>query len=108
LSPIIPPSLLMIIYGSMTKVPIGDLFIGAILPGLLCIAVFCLCLLLFPVTSKAPAEAKATAVEPAGIPGRTVVAFSFICFLMLVIFGGIYSGVMTVGEAGAIGAFTTL
>ena len=47
LSAIIPPSLIMIIYGSLTSVSIGHLFIGALLPAGLCIGVYIACLGLF-------------------------------------------------------------
>ena len=35
IGPIIPPSIMMVIYGSMTGVSIGDMFIGGIVPGIL-------------------------------------------------------------------------
>jgi len=35
IGPIIPPSIMMIIYGSMTGVSIGDLFLAGIVPGIL-------------------------------------------------------------------------
>ena len=35
IGPIIPPSIMMIIYGSMTSVSIGDMFMGGIVPGIL-------------------------------------------------------------------------
>ena len=47
LSAIIPPSIVFIIYGSLTLVPIGHMFIGALGPALVCILVYMLCLRLF-------------------------------------------------------------
>ena len=46
LSAIIPPSILLMIYGSITLVPIGHLFIGSIGPAILCILVYIICLLI--------------------------------------------------------------
>ncbi|BCH25327.1 C4-dicarboxylate ABC transporter permease [Mesorhizobium sp. L-8-10] len=106
LSVIIPPSLLIMIYGSLTSIPIGHLFMGSVGPGLLCVAVYILCLRIF-------GEIRPGAVDGVGgdepedpaMLRRSFSAFLFVIALMLVVFGGIYGGVVTVGEAGAIGAF---
>ena len=42
LSPIIPPSMLFVIYGVLAQLPIGDLFIAGIIPGLMMAGGFCL------------------------------------------------------------------
>lgn len=108
LSAIIPPSLIMIIYGSLTQVSIGHLFIGALLPALVCIAVYIVCLRIFGETRVDSTEGQA----PQGGEGLSergsMGAFAFVLVLMGVIFGGIYGGVVTAGEAGALGAFTAL
>lgn len=106
LSVIIPPSLLIMIYGSLTSVPIGHLFMGSVGPGVLCIIVYIVCLKIF-------GEVRPGAVD--GIRGdepddpatvrRSFSAFIFVIALMTVVFGGIYGGMVTVGEAGALGAF---
>ncbi|MES2938858.1 MAG: TRAP transporter large permease [Pseudomonadota bacterium] len=41
LGPIIPPSLIFVIYGVMVQVPIGDMFLAGIIPGLLLMVAFC-------------------------------------------------------------------
>jgi len=107
LSAIIPPSLIVIIYGSITLVPIGHLFIGLIGPGLLCMAVYILCLRLFAETQPGAVDGVQEQEDPA-LFRRSVRAFVFVMLLMCVVFGGIYGGIITVGEAGAIGAFTAL
>jgi C4-dicarboxylate transporter DctM subunit len=55
LSVIIPPSLLIMIYGSLTETPIGHLFIGSIGPGVLCIIVYIVLCLLLPRRCRAGA-----------------------------------------------------
>ncbi|SFI22656.1 TRAP transporter large permease [Albimonas pacifica] len=106
LAAIIPPSLIMIFYGSLTLVPVGHLFIGSMIPGLLCILCYIGCLWVFGETKPgaAPAESEADAE----LPTSAVAAFIFVVVLMFVIFGGIYGGVFTAGEAGGLGAFTAL
>jgi tripartite ATP-independent transporter DctM subunit len=109
LSAVIPPSLIVIIYGSITMVPIGHLFIGLVGPGLLCMVVYVVCIRFF-------AEVKPGSVdgvqldehEDPALFRRSVNAFVFVMLLMTVVFGGIYGGIITVAEAGAIGAFTAL
>jgi tripartite ATP-independent transporter DctM subunit len=108
LSVIIPPSLLIMIYGSLTEVPIGHLFIGSIGPAMLCILVYIGCLYFLGDIEKDHVEG--VRGGPSGEPDegatpRAVSAFIFVVALMAVVFGGIYGGVVTVGEAGALGAF---
>jgi len=106
LSAVIPPSLIVIIYGAITSVPIGALFIGLLGPGLLCIVVYIACLWAFEeVRPGATALAEPEAEE---LPRGAMQASIFLLTLLLVVFGGIYGGIITVGEAGAIGAFTAL
>lgn len=40
LSPIIPPSMLFVIYGVLAQIPIGDMFLAGVIPGLLLSAAF--------------------------------------------------------------------
>jgi len=109
LSAIVPPSLIVIIYGSITMVPIGHLFIGLVGPGLLCMLVYIVCMYFY-------AEVKPGAVDGVKLDQqddpqlfrKSVNAFVFVLCLMVVVFGGIYGGVITVAEAGAIGAFTAI
>lgn len=98
LGPIIPPSMLMIIYGVVAYQPISALFIAGILPGILIVAGFALVIFLTGVFSGLPAgehvKHKDTKSEllgglvPGLIPAAVIIA--------------IMSGVMTPTEAGAI------
>lgn len=104
LSAIIPPSIIMIIYGSLTLVPVGHLFIGALLPGLVCVAVYIACVHMFSEVSP-PSDTGSAPAEPTG---GAVAAFIFVIGLMTVVFGGIYGGIVTAAEAGGLGAFAAL
>lgn len=112
LSAIIPPSLIIIIYGSITMVPVGHLFIGALVPALLVILVYIACLALFGELRPDAADTRPQADISNDLSRaewrRAFLAFWFVIALMVIVFGGIYGGVITVGEAGAIGAFTAL
>ena len=106
LSVIIPPSLLIMIYGSLSEVPIGHLFIGSIGPGMLCILVYIACLYFYSdVTPGAVDGVRGDEPEDPALMRRSMAAFAFVVALMFVVFGGIYGGIVTVGEAGALGAF---
>ena len=109
LSAVIPPSLIVIIYGSITMVPIGHLFIGLVGPGLLCMAVYIGCMLFYAEVKPGAVDGvKLDAHEDPALYRRSIHAFAFVMVLMAVVFGGIYGGIITVAEAGAIGAFTAL
>ncbi|MDP1894186.1 MAG: TRAP transporter large permease subunit [Hydrogenophaga sp.] len=109
LSAVIPPSLIVIIYGSITMVPIGHLFIGLVGPGLLCMVVYVVCIRCFAEVKHGAVDGvKLDAHEDPRLFRRSLHAFAFVLLLMAVVFGGIYGGIITVAEAGAIGAFTAL
>lgn len=109
LSTIIPPSLLLMIYGSLANVPIGHLFMGSVGPAMLCMFVYVICLRFFGEVVPGSIEgAGSDDTADTSISSRSVSAFIFVVMLMTVVFGGIYGGIVTVGEAGAIGAFTAL
>ena len=99
---LIPPSVILIIYGLLTNTDIGRLFIAGILPGILGIAMY------------VGAVAVATRLKPElGPPGermswgerlRALKAVWAIVLLFLIVIGGLYGGVFTPTEAGGIGA----
>lgn len=115
LSGIIPPSIILILYGVATETPVGSLFIGAFIPGILTMIVFILVMLVYfrmerkktvPVNEP---EIKETAGTPEKLSAFRLITVSVIALvIVLVIFGGIYSGLFTPTEAGAVGAFVGL
>lgn len=107
---LIPPSLLLIIYGVVAEVSIGKLFVAAIVPGLLLALAFCggilvvaLCWpkLIGDVRAAAPIEA----TESVASACRKLLPVVALVGLVL---GGIYGGVFTPTEAGAAGALGAL
>lgn len=109
LSGIIPPSIILILYGVATETPVGKLFMGAILPGIMVMLVFILVTLVLLKLQKKENAVKEVAV--ALEDQSTVSAFRLLIvtvvalLIMFIIFGGIYTGVFTPTEAGAVGAF---
>ncbi len=99
---LIPPSVIMVIYGIMTGTDIAKLFMAGVLPGLLAITLYALTVLLL-VTLRpdaGPAGARIAWGERLRLLGRVgpVVA------LFALIMGGLYFGAFTATEAAGIGA----
>jgi len=107
---LIPPSLLMIIFGVIANTSIGDLFTSGILPGILLSVAFSVTILLlaywrqdFVFARPGAQSAYRTALDDAR---WWVVVWKFIpiCILVAAVLGGIYSGLFTPTEAGGAGA----
>ncbi|HPQ95840.1 MAG: TRAP transporter large permease [Thiothrix sp.] len=98
LGPIIPPSMLMIIYGVVAYQPISELFIAGILPGMLIIAGFALVIFLFGVFAGLPSgqHMKHDNIR------RELISGLLPGSIPLIVIACILSGVMTPTEAGAI------
>ncbi len=101
---LIPPSVLMIIYGLIAEASIGKLFIAGILPGiLLSIAYSILIVFLATFFPKFTGEPKPFDIEAMSWSAIFVQLLPVIAIVALVM-GGIYLGVFTPTEAGAVGA----
>jgi tripartite ATP-independent transporter DctM subunit len=104
---LIPPSLLMIVYGVLAEVSIGKMFIAGIIPGVIIAlgfaAMIWVAATFFPNAILAPGRA-AQSSEPAMPAGEMVVKSVPIMALVALILGGLYAGIFTPTEAGAVGA----
>jgi C4-dicarboxylate transporter, DctM subunit len=105
---LIPPSLLMIIYGVLAEESIGRMFIAGIIPGALLALGFCVLIVgmawLVPHKVGTP---EALAGVGAGIeetPLSAAIKFVPILLLITLVLGGLYAGFFTPTEAGAVGA----
>ena len=113
---LIPPSLLLIIYGVLAEVSIGGMFIAGLLPGLMLASGFVLMLMLvayffpgFVFSDPEAARSRRLDREIVPMPLRTMVTKLVpIALLVLLVLGGLYSGYFTPTEAGGIGAFGAL
>lgn len=104
---LIPPSLLLIIYGVLAEVSIGALFLAAVVPGLLLATAFAVGVVLMAwlwpsfvgdVRRGAPEEGD-------GSVASALAGLVPVVALIVLVLGGIYGGVFTPTEAGAAGAF---
>lgn len=103
---LIPPSIPMIIYGSMVGASVPALFVAGVIPGILLTLMFMgvVALWSFIQPSSAPAGESFTIAQKLK---SSVGAFPFIALIVLVL-GSLYWGVATPSEAGAVGALLAL
>lgn len=103
LGALIPPSVLLIIYGALTNVPIGPLLIGGLVPGIILAFLFILLIQLQVKRdpSLAPIKTESISWRDKFISLKTVWPFLLIFIISI---GGIYLGVFTPSEAGGVGA----
>ncbi len=99
---LIPPSVIMIIYGSMTETSIGHLFIAGIIPGILAILLYMAAVA--ATTIRDPAAGPAGPRMPWPDRFRALREVWMVVLLFLLVIGGIYLGVFTPTEAAGIGA----
>lgn len=103
---LIPPSILLIIYGIQAEESINDLFVGGLALGLLSMVMYFMVIWItyWRTPERLPGAAKTTMAE------KWAASLQIWPVLVLVtaVFGGLFGGVFTATEAGAIGAFFTL
>jgi len=103
---LIPPSIVMIIYGAMAEQSVGQLFIAGVIPGIMLTLLFMGYITarvitkpeLAPTFEKIPLKLRVLRIKsiwPVGV-------------IMFIVLGGIYLGVVTPTEAAALGASTAL
>ena len=103
---LIPPSVILVLYGLLTESSIGDLFIAGFLPGILTILVF---MIVISIVTRlhpesGPAGEKSTWKQKLNATLKTWA----ITALFATVIGGIYFGVFTPTEAAGVGAFGAL
>ncbi len=104
MAPIIPPSIIAVIYGSVTGVSIGALFLGGAIPGVIAgIAMMAVTWFLAP-RAGARTIPRASFSEVTSATTRAIPAM----FMPIIIIGGILSGAFTPTEAGSVAALYAL
>lgn len=106
---LIPPSIIMIIYGILTETSPGKLFIAGIFPGLVYVAVIAIGivpLVRFSSTWKLQGEVP----PPPPLRKRLYDSYRLWTILLLaaIVIGGIYAGLVSPTEAAGLGAFGSM
>lgn len=100
----IPPSITLILYGTLTDTSVGGLFLAIIVPGILVTLVYCLCSLLI-IVKKGYAPRR----EILSVNKRKVVIEAIPALLTpVIILGGIYGGIFTPTESAVVASVYAL
>lgn len=102
---LIPPSITMIIYGNLAGVSIGHCFIAGIVPGIICAGMFIVLVDIWGRIDKSSMPAPEPGLHSIRQKLKRLVRLLPAGLLIFIVLGGIYLGVTTPTEAGAIGAF---
>jgi tripartite ATP-independent transporter DctM subunit len=109
LGPLIPPSLLFLLYGILTNTSVGKLLIAGVIPGLLLtvLYIFGIRVMLWKTPVVKPAVGSAVL---AGLKASNRGTFALVgpfVLIMLVMIVGIYAGIFTPTESAAVGGLAT-
>jgi tripartite ATP-independent transporter DctM subunit len=103
---LIPPSVVFIVYGILTEQSIGKLFVAGILPGIVLTIMFMISVFIWvrmkpELGPRGPSFSFKEKMKSLAGLGEVIVLFSMVM-------GGLFAGIFTPTEAGAVGAFGTL
>ena len=108
LGQIIPPSIVLVLIGDIVGVSVGDLFMGAVLPGLLLVGLFIIYIIIAayvrPGIAPAVPKAELDAITRHQLFIRMCKALFPPLFLMVAVLGTIFAGVASPTEAASVGA----
>jgi tripartite ATP-independent transporter DctM subunit len=117
LSALMPPSIIIIIYASITETSIGKMFLGAVIPATMLMVLFGLLIIIFEKlfpeniidqTDHSPdSHGSQVNVEDVSFL-RGLSSLGVIVFIGFIVFGGIFGGIVTATEAGGFAAFTSI
>lgn len=107
---LIPPSLLLVIYAGIAEVPVGPQLLAGVGPGILVAALFSVMIVIFAIRWARPDQLSGEAKAAVTWPQRfdSLVRIWPVPVLIGVIIFGMFSGVFTATEAGAVAALLSL
>ncbi len=108
LGQIIPPSIVLVLIGDIVGVSVGDLFMGAVMPGLVLVALYMIYILgaayLRPGIAPPVPKEELDAISRRQLFVRACKALFPPLFLMVAVLGSIFAGIASPTEAAAVGA----
>ncbi len=112
LGQIIPPSIVLVLLGSILNVSVGDMFVGALIPGLMLVTAYLLYIVLLgfmrPDTMPSVSQDEMLSFASKASMKTVIEAFLIPMLLVLAVLGSIFAGIASPTEAAAIGAFGAL
>lgn len=97
---LIPPSIVMVIYGAVTESSIGNLFIAGLLPGILLTIIMMLTIAVIARYQDLPRQPRVSLKQALHAGWEAIWGL----LLLVIILGGIYAGIFTPTEAAAVSA----
>ncbi|EPJ90291.1 MULTISPECIES: C4-dicarboxylate TRAP transporter large permease protein DctM [Pseudomonas] len=97
---LIPPSIVMVVYAAATETSVGKLFIAGVIPGILLGVILMVVIYIVARVKKLPAQPRVTFRQWLHTAQRAFWGL----LLLVIILGGIYSGMFTPTEAAAVAA----
>ncbi len=108
LGQIIPPSIVLVLLGDIINIPIGDLFIGAVIPGLILVALYMLYIFIIafirPDWAPQVPKEELDKISMKELFGMVFKALIPPLVLMLSVLGSIFAGIASPTEAASVGA----
>ncbi len=111
LGQIVPPSVVLVVLADQMGISVGDLFVGALVPGLLLAGLYALYVAgvaLFQPTRAPALPADVLEAERHGLGRKILLVMLPPLVLILLVLGSIFAGLATPTEAGAVGAVGAL
>lgn len=112
LGQIIPPSIVLVLLGDIIGVSVGDLFMGAVIPGMVLVGLYVIYILIYSHLNKdcAPTipDDEWAEIKAAGLGKRVFKALVPPMLLMTCVLGSIFAGIASPTEAAAVGAFGSI
>ncbi len=109
LGQIIPPSIVLVLLGSVLNVPVGNLFIAAVIPGLILVLLFFLWIVFLAIfkPKTVPAMPKKQLEEFRSNKKIKIILSAFLLpfILIVAVLGSIFAGIASPTEAAAVGGF---
>jgi tripartite ATP-independent transporter DctM subunit len=104
LGPIIPPSITLIVYASITNVSVSKLFIGSVIPGIILVASLIVYCLIYGKKNNLSAHEKMSGRQV----GKVFKDGIWALLMPIIILGGIFGGIFTPTEAAAVAVLYAL
>lgn len=108
LGQIIPPSIVLVLLGDIINVPVGDLFVGAVIPGFILVVLYMIYILIVgqirPDWAPPVPREEMDLISMKELYFRVLKALIPPLFLMIAVLGSIFAGIASPTEAASVGA----
>ncbi|MEP0984565.1 TRAP transporter large permease subunit [Ekhidna sp.] len=109
LGQIIPPSVVLVLLGSVLNVSVGDLFLAAVVPGVCLVLIYLLYIVIYgqiyPDRVPKVSKEQLAKFRSDGFTVEVIKSFLFPFILILIVLGSIFAGIASPTEAAGVGAF---